>query len=97
MTLAIRKLIVLVLIASVFLLANLCLVVNWLTELGVVDCARHIRQEYVTGTAITVIITLLIVIVAPRAGGTKLLRRCPVCDQTLLGRSKYCSDCGSKV
>ena len=97
MALTIRKLIVLVLVASVFLLANLWLVVSWLAERGVVDWARHVRQEYLTGTAITIIVALLILLAAPRTGGARLLRRCPVCDHALLGRIKYCSDCGSKV
>jgi hypothetical protein len=37
MTLGIRKLIVLVLVASLFLVANLVLVANWLAEKGVID------------------------------------------------------------
>ena len=26
-----------------------------------------------------------------------LMRRCPVCDHMLIGKGKYCGDCGSKV
>ena len=97
MTLGIRKLVVLVLVGSVFLLANLLFVVNWLEERGVVGWAQHIRSEYITGTAVTIIITLMILLVGSRGSNTGLLRRCPVCDHRLMGRGKYCSDCGSKV
>ena len=97
MTLGIRKLIVLVLAAALFLVANLIFVTNWLAEKGVIDWAKYIHKEYLTGTAITIIVVLLILLVAPRAEGRKLSRRCPVCDHTLPGGVKYCSDCGSKV
>ena len=97
MTLGIRKLIVLVLAAALFLVANLIFVTNWLAEKGVIDWAKYIHREYLTGTAITIIVVLLILLVAPRGEGRKLFRRCPVCDHTLLGGGKYCGDCGSKV
>ena len=97
MTLRIRKLIVLLLVAALFLVANLMLVVSWLQEKGVIDWAKDARKEYVTGTAITIIVVLLILLVAPRGEGRRLFRRCPVCDHTLLGGVKYCSDCESKV
>ena len=97
MTLGIRKLVVLVLVGSVFLLANVLFVVSWLDEHGVVSWAQHIRTEYVTGTAITIIITLMILLVGGRRSGIGLLRHCPVCDHRLMGRGAYCSDCGSKV
>jgi hypothetical protein len=95
MTLTIRKLIVLGLIGSILLLGNILLVANWLSERGVVDWARGIRAEYLTGTAVTIIVVLLILLVSPRAGA--LVRRCPVCDHVLAGRGKYCGECGSKV
>jgi len=65
MTLGIRKFIVIVLVASIFLLANVWFVVNWLDERGVVDWARYIRSEYITGTAVTIVIALLILLVRP--------------------------------
>lgn len=97
MTFGIRKLIVLVLVTALFLVANLIFVTNWLAEKGVIDWAKYVRKEYLTGTAITIILVLLILLVAPRGQGRRLFRRCPVCDHTLLGKVKYCSDCGSKV
>jgi hypothetical protein len=96
MTLGIRKLIVLVLAAALFLVANLIFVTNWLAEKGVIDWAKYVHKEYLTGTAITIIVVLLILLVAPRGQG-RLFRRCPVCDHTLVGRGQYCGDCGSKV
>lgn len=60
MSLTIRKAIVLGSIGSILLLDNIVLVANWLAEHGVVDGARHIRTEYLTGTAVTIIVVLLI-------------------------------------
>ena len=97
MTLGIRKLIVVGLVGAVFLVANFLLVASWLQDRGIIDWARGIRQEYLTGTAITIIVALLVLLVAHRSDGRRLFRRCPVCDHTLLGRSHYCSDCGSKL
>jgi len=93
MTITMRKLVVLALVAIIFLLANAVVVVEWLREQGVLDVAREIRKEYVTGTAITVIVVLLILLVRPGAAG----RRCPVCERHLRGGARYCSDCGSRV
>ena len=100
MTLGIRKTIVLVLVAAVFLLANMWLVMNWLQEKGVIDMAKYVRTEFLTGTAITIIVALLILLVKPAreaAGRAGLIRRCPVCDHRLLGRGSYCGECGSKA
>ena len=97
MTLTIRKVIVLGLAVGVFVIANALLVTSWLAEKGVIDFAKNIRGEYLTGTAITIIIVLMILLVGGRSSGAPLLRRCPVCDHRLMGRGAYCPDCGSKV
>lgn len=97
MTLGIRKLIVLGLVAGVFILGNLWLVVDWLHQHGVIGFAQQVRSEYLPGTAITVILVLLILLVRPRSDGTALWRRCSVCDRVLLGRGRYCCECGSKA
>ena len=100
MALGIRKFVVISLVGGIFLLGNIWLVVNWLEDKGVIDGARYVRKEYLTGTAITIVIVLLILLVKPRreaVGRFSLIRRCPVCDHTLLGRAKYCGECGSKV
>jgi hypothetical protein len=66
MTLTIRKIIVLSLIGMILLLGNVLAVANWLTEKGVVDKANWIREEFLTGTAIAVIVALLILLVNPK-------------------------------
>jgi len=98
MTLGIRKLFVIAIIGGVFLTANIMIAAAWLQEHGVIDTARDIRQEFLTGTAITVIIALLILLVGPKARGMAIGRhRCPVCDHCVPGSAKYCGECGSKV
>ena len=92
MTLSIRKTIVIGLIGIVFLIGNAMFVANWLTEKGAIDWAKSIRAEFLTGTAITVIIALLILLVGPKGSA----RRCGVCDKRM-GRGSYCSDCGSRA
>jgi hypothetical protein len=97
MSLTIRKIIVLGLIWSVLLISNVLFVANWLADKGIVDWAKNIRAEYLTGTAITIIAVLLILLVSPKATTRGLVRRCPVCDHVLMGRRSYCAECGSKA
>lgn len=93
MSLRIRKLIVLALAGGVFLLANLMIIATWLDSIGALALAGSIRREFLTGTAITIIVVLLILLMGPasRNGG----RRCQVCDHP--GAGKYCPDCGSRT
>ena len=95
MTLTIRKCIVLALVAGVFLLANAMLIAHWLQDAGVIDAAASIRKEYLTGTAITIIAVLLILLTSPGRRAIGLGRQCSVCGHGQLG-GKYCSDCGSR-
>jgi hypothetical protein len=97
MTLGIRKLIVLALVAALFLVANLIFVVNWLAEKGVIDWAKYVHREYLTGTAITIIVVLLILLVAPRGEGGRIIRRCQVCNHAVIGKGSYCAECGSRL
>ena len=97
MTLGIRKLIVVSLAGVVFLIANFLLVANWLQEKGIINWARGVRQEYLTGTAITTIAVLLVLLVTLGGRAFAANRRCPVCDRSLPFAASYCSDCGSKV
>ena len=97
MTLTTRKIIVLGLIGSVLLIGNVVFVASCLADKGVVDWAKNIRTEYLTGTAVTIIAVLLILLVSPKVTNRGLIRRCPVCDHVLLARGDYCSDCGSKA
>lgn len=105
MTLTIRKLVVLAIVAGVFLVAHALTLAHWLSQSGAVDAAASIRREFLTGTAITVILALLILLVAPGgirgagasgAGASGVSVACPVCDRKHRGGA-YCSHCGSKV
>jgi rRNA maturation endonuclease Nob1 len=100
MTLTIRKIIVLGLIGMIFLMANILVVANWLAEKGLAEKANWLRDEFLTGTAIAVILVLLILLVNPKNTGSRavgFVRRCPVCDKRLIGNVNYCGECGSKV
>lgn len=101
MTLGIRKLIVVSLVGGLFLLANLWLVANWLDGHGAIAAARYVRQEYLTGTAITIVVVLLILLVGPGSAASHsacgLFRKCPVCGERLGLAGKYCSACGSRA
>ena len=95
MTLGIRKLIVVSLVGGLFLLANLWFVVTWLDSHGVIRAARQIRIEYLTGTALTLIVVLLVLLVGPAKAGV-WPRRCSVCGERLAMAGKYCAACGSR-
>lgn len=97
MSLTIRKIIVLGLIGTLVLTGNILFVANWLSEKGVIDWAQNIRAEYLTGTAITIVAVLLILLVSPKTKAGGLVRRCLVCDHVLLTRGTYCPECGSKA
>jgi hypothetical protein len=99
-SLGIRKIIVISLIGLVFLTANILLVANWLTEKGVEQKADWVREHFLTGTAVTIILVLLVLLVHPNKNGNKIFglsRRCPISDHRLIGSPNYCDDCGSKV
>ncbi|MFC1636415.1 twin-arginine translocation signal domain-containing protein [Planctomycetota bacterium] len=100
MSLTVRKIIVLGLIGIIFLLANILVVANWISDSGISERAGWIRREFLTGTAVAVICVLLILLVSPSNARNKSLsfpRRCPVCDQRLSGNPRYCGECGSRV
>ena len=96
MSIGTRKLVVASFIAALLLLANAGTILAWLSEWGVLPLAEHIRSEYLTGTAIAVIVALLILLPG-RAVWAICIRRCPVCDSLLLRRGKYCAECGSRT
>ena len=100
MSLGVRKLIVVAAVVMIVLLANALALAHWLSEAGVVSWAASVRHEYLTGTAITVIVALLILATGPRriaAGYADWIKRCPVCDRILVRRGRYCPACGSRV
>ena len=100
MSLGLRKIVVLSLIGMVLLAGNILMVANWLADRGVMEKANWIKEHFLTGTAVTIIFVLLILLVSPRNSGSRafgFIRRCPVCDHRLIGRANYCGDCGSKT
>ena len=98
MTLTIRKIIVLSCIGLILLLGNVLAIASWLVDKGIMEKANWIHEEFLTGTAIAVIVALLILLVNPKSGrAVGFGRRCPVCDKRLLGDPKYCGECGGRV
>lgn len=95
MTLGRRKFVVVAVIAEVFLLANAFGLVRLLAAIGLVDLARYVRSEYLTGTALAVIAVLLVLLTSPSR--TQLAKRCRVCDCLLPRHGRYCPDCGSRM
>ena len=96
MTLAVRKRLVASGVLLLIGIANLGMFVSWLETLGLLAWARRARDQYITGSAVTVIVALLILL----PSGTVIAicaRRCRVCDALLFRRGKYCSECGSRV
>ncbi len=100
MTIKMRRLIIVVPVASILLLTNLLVLGEWLDRTGIIGWARSIRAEYVTGTAITVIAALLILMPTGTPEGSPVIqprRTCPVCEQRLRRGGRYCPACGSRV
>ena len=99
MSLRSRNLLVLFLIAGIFLLANAYAVACWFDRVGLIAWAQRLRDEYLTGTAVTVILAMIFLCGGPRliGGCARFNRRCPVCDHTLFRSGKYCGACGSRV
>ena len=100
MSLTIRNIVVLGLIGFILLAANILVVANWIGDTGVAEKAGWVRREFLTGTAVAVILVLLILLVSPKNAAGKAIgfaRRCPVCDKRLIGNVNYCAECGSKV
>jgi len=54
-----RKLIVLIVIASIFMISSIWTVAHWLDETGLIGWAESIRAEFLTGTALAVIVVML--------------------------------------
>ena len=98
MSFIVRKALVLGMVGAILLVANIMIVAQWLSEAGAVQGALYLRREFLTGTAITIVIVLLILLANPdRAASSGLSRRCSVCDHGIRRGSKYCSACGSRI
>lgn len=97
MSLTMRKAVVAGSVIIVLLLANAVVIADWLARLGLVGLAQGLRAEYVTGTAITIIVMMLMLLARPARGFAEPIRRCPVCDHELRREGNYCPECGSRV
>ena len=100
MTIKMRRLLVIVPVASLLLLANFLVLGQWLDRTGVIGWAQSINGEYVTGTAIAVIAALLVLL--PSMPGSERRTcapspRCPVCDEGIRPGGRYCPACGSRA
>lgn len=98
MTLARRKALVVSALLAIILLANFGNFARWLDRVGVIAWAQGLRHEYLTGTALTIIVVLLVLIVPLSRTfiiGRTAQSRCRVCDSVLDRPGRYCPTCGS--
>lgn len=95
MTLMMQKWVIIATSAVILLLAGAYTIVAWLDKLGLIHWAQAVRDEYLPGSTITIIVVLLVLVGAP--AGCLAIRRCPVCEHVVLRSGKYCAACGSRV
>jgi len=100
MTLRTRKIIVAGAVAAILILANVFVLAHWLDDIGVIPWAQGVRDHYITGTTIAIIIALLVLMV-PQSRVFIVKReaqsRCRVCDSMLDRPGRYCPTCGSRI
>ncbi len=100
MTLRTRKIIVAGVVAAILFLANFVVLARWLDDIGMIPWAQTVRDRYITGTAITIVAVLLVLIV-PQSRifiiGREAQGRCRVCDGVLDRLGQYCPTCGSRL
>jgi hypothetical protein len=94
-TLTMRKWLIVAVSAFILLLAGAYTIVAWLDELGLVRWAQAVRDEYLPGSTITIIVALLVLVGSPAA--YRLVHRCPVCNHLLWRGGPYCPACGSRT
>lgn len=100
MTLRMRKIIVAAAVAAILILANIFVLARWLDDIGLIPWAQAVRDHYLSGTAITIIIVLLVLIVPQTriiATAPAAQARCRVCDGVLDRPGRYCPRCGSRI
>ena len=93
-----RKFVVLGLAVLILMLAGLPAITDALDQMGIIPAARAIRAEYLTGTVIAVIVTLLVLL--PSRWRVCVISRnyaCPVCGERIRPSGRYCPACGSRV
>ena len=70
----------------------------WMSDTGIIDLAVKLRTEFLTGTAITILVALMVLLVSPGRG--RLAARtvtCPVCGEGTARSASYCAACGSRL
>lgn len=97
MTLRQRKLTIVIVVAAIIILANVWGIAALLDRAGVIRAADHIRREYLTGTAVAIIVVLLFLMTEPIGMAAAWIKRCRVCQRLLVGSAKYCGRCGSRA
>lgn len=91
-----RKIILVSAIALTLLLAGLPEFTELLARSGLIPLARHVRGEYLTGTALTVLLALLLLAPGAKEGEVRP-GACDVCDGAVAAGARYCPRCGSRV
>ena len=95
MTLTARKWLVGSVVTAILVLAGVYSIVSWLDGLGLVRWAEAVRDEYLPGSTLTIVVALLVLVGAPT--GCFAIRRCRVCQRVALRPGRYCSACGSRT
>ena len=93
-----RKLIVSTIVSTILIVAGLPTITAALHHVGVIPLARSIRAEFFTGTALAVIVALLILL--PSRWRVRVVPRgyvCPVCEASVRRGARYCPACGSRI
>ena len=91
---------VLWLVAVVAILANALLILRGLSKKEGEDKIQRTRRAVFTGTALASILAIVALLLKRHHEGEEAHTsrgHCPVCDVQLLGRGRYCSECGSRV
>lgn len=93
-----RKLIVATIVIGAMIVAGMPAITDVLYGVGLIPLARSIRAEYLTGTAFTIIVALLILL--PARWRVRIVPRrheCPVCEVSVRPGARYCPACGSRL
>lgn len=98
MSFRLRKCVIVSAITVTLLIANTSAIACWLEAIGAVAYARGIRQEYLTGTAIVVILAMVFLNFGGMSRPWRCFhRRCSVCRELAAKPSRYCPQCGSRI
>jgi hypothetical protein len=93
-----RKLVVIAIIMAVLVTAGLPAMTAALNHVGVIPFARSLQAEYLTGTALTVILVLLLLLPSQSRFNSGLRQcACPVCGERNRTHNRYCPQCGSRL